>query len=262
MSQSLLSFQQTVTEHLSQDPPEHKDDLKAARKPSVDIREHNEASLPRTPSIHEKAQVKAKRSKKPRAAQGQEDFSGAFAKLKEETLQNMKRFEELFSSSSAQLASSIERIVQDLRKEMNESVFEIREKLHWLPVNLAEIKGMNPSEARVFILEARLRAEENARNEQVNKLLSAIDLIRCELRCTSENSMYPQGLPSIIAGMTATSVVNTMDSKSNEFNLKEFSRKMVNSIRDVPTPERVKLPRNPRLFLSVDLNRGKRRLST
>lgn len=243
---------------MSQDPPEPKDEA----KPANESKDQNETPQTRTPPTQEKVQSKAKRSKKPRASQSQEDFSASFAKLKEETLQNMKRFEELFSASSSQLASSIERIVQDLRKEMNESVFEIREKLHWLPVNIAEIKGMNPSEARIFILEARLRAEENARNEQINKLFSAIDLIRCELRCTSENSMYPQGLPSIIAGMTATSVVNTMDSKSNEFNLKEFSRKMVNSIRDVPTPERVKLPRNPRLFLSVDLNRGKRRLST
>ena len=54
--------------------------------------------------------------------------------------------------------------------ELDQVLAEIREKLSWLPMNLNQIKGKPPNEARLFTIEARLRMEENSRVEQFNSL--------------------------------------------------------------------------------------------
>jgi hypothetical protein len=224
---------------------------------SKDYRESPEPKETKTPPREEQiVQSKPKKMKKKKVQKSQPDLTENFKQLKAESLETMKNFEELFKNSSKKISEDVDGLIQDLRKDMNESVFEIREKLHWLPVNISEIKGMNPSEARIFILEARLRAEENARNEQVSKLFSALETLKSDLRCTSETTNYGVTFPSITN--------NTQDTRSNDWNLKEFSKRVVSSIRDVPTPERLrqKPVNHPRLFLSVDLRRGNRRLST
>ena len=61
------------------------------------------------------------------------------------------------------LVAPIEDRVQHLSMTSGQTVVELKEKLAWLPMNLSQLQGMNPTEARLFILEARLRSEENCR---------------------------------------------------------------------------------------------------
>lgn len=51
---------------------------------------------------------------------------------------------------------------------------DIKQKLSWLPINFSQIKGKDPTEARLFTIEARLRTEENARLEAFNKCMAAL----------------------------------------------------------------------------------------
>lgn len=57
----------------------------------------------------------------------------------------------------------------------NSAIQELKDKLNWLPISLSQLEGMNPSEARIFTIEARLRSEENSRIQAFNHLLYLID---------------------------------------------------------------------------------------
>lgn len=177
-------------------------------------------------------------------------------KLKAELLERSSQNEEFVKQNFKNFTSEVQNSIDSLRKEMYDSVFEVREKLHWLPVNVSQIKGMPPNEARVFILEARLRAEENARNEQIGKVMNIIDFIKNEIRSHSENTVYGATLPSIGS--------MTFDGKTGE-EMKEFNRKITNWVRDLPTPEKIRLRHKnyPKVSVSVDLAKAKqRRLSS
>ena len=61
---------------------------------------------------------------------------------------------------------------------LEEATCEIKDKLAWLPSNLTDLKGMGPSDARLFTIEARLRAEENSRIQAMSTIEKSIEGIR------------------------------------------------------------------------------------
>lgn len=77
--------------------------------------------------------------------------------------QNLQGLEEKWAKSKATL---------------EEATCEIKDKLTWLPINLTELKGMGPSDARLFTIEARLRAEENSRIQAMSTIEKSIESIR------------------------------------------------------------------------------------
>ena len=77
--------------------------------------------------------------------------------------QNLQGLEEKWAKSKATL---------------EEATCEIKDKLTWLPINLAELKGMGPSDARLFTIEARLRAEENSRIQAMSTIEKSIESMR------------------------------------------------------------------------------------
>jgi hypothetical protein len=78
----------------------------------------------------------------------------------------------------------IEDRIMNSKLSFEKITLELKEKLSWLPMNLSELSGMNPSAARLFTIEARLRAEENSRIQALNNLEKSLDIIR-------KNSMSP-----------------------------------------------------------------------
>lgn len=228
--------------------------LKSSVPPALpDLISQVTAEIPESPSLPtaETQKVRKPRKKKENPTGAKEEIQ----KIKEDLIEKSQKNEEFLEKSIKNISTEVETTINSLRKEMYDSVFEIREKLHWLPVNVSQIKGMPPNEARVFILEARLRAEENARNEQINKVMNALDILKNELRSNSENAMNGGTLPSIGS--------MTFDGKHGE--IKEYTRRMANWVRDLPTPEKIRLKfqNTPKVCVSVDLNKSKqRRLST
>ena len=55
---------------------------------------------------------------------------------------------------------------------------EIKHKLRWLPFNTKELAEMSPVEARLYVLETRLRAEETRRIRDTKCLAQTIETIR------------------------------------------------------------------------------------
>jgi hypothetical protein len=53
----------------------------------------------------------------------------------------------------------------------------LKSKLDWLPSNIQQISDLPPLEARIFILESRLRREETNRMQQKNEILKGDILI-------------------------------------------------------------------------------------
>lgn len=98
------------------------------------------------------------------------------------------------------LKAQIENSVKVLKSEINKKIFnevgileekmsasrlkleqayaEIKDKLNWLPINLSELKGMSPNDARLFTIEARLRAEENSRIQAFSSIEKSIETLR------------------------------------------------------------------------------------
>lgn len=98
------------------------------------------------------------------------------------------------------LKAQIDSSVQMLKSEINQKIFhevgileekmsasrlkleqayaEIKDKLTWLPINLSELKGMTPNDARLFTIEARLRAEENSRIQAFSSIEKSIETLR------------------------------------------------------------------------------------
>ena len=103
-----------------------------------------------------------------------------------------------FSLLDERLSKEITETILPLEKRMKEVIFknerdfsDIREKLAWLPMNFASIKDKSPTEARIFTLEARLRAEENLRNESVSRLIKMIDKIHSLSPILHEDGSLP-----------------------------------------------------------------------
>jgi len=232
------------------------EDFKASIPPaSPSLDRQVTLEVPESPSLPQSEVPKARKPRKHKK-EASTGVKEEIQKFKEDLFDKSRKNEEFLETSVKNISSEVENTINSLRKEMHESVFEVREKLHWLPVNVSQIKGMPPNEARVFILEARLRAEENLRNEQINKVMNALDVLKCELRSNSDLAMYGGTLPSIGS-------MNFEGRPGGE--VKEYTRRMANWVRDLPTPEKIRLKfqNTPKVSVSVDLNKSKqRRLST
>lgn len=89
--------------------------------------------------------------------------------------------DEKISKLLSEKVSVLEKFIQSNKVESEASLKEIKDKLSWFPMNVNEMKGKNPNEARIFTIEARLRLEENARVEQYNQIVTLINTLRSEL---------------------------------------------------------------------------------
>ena len=120
-----------------------------------------------------------------------EDYSKKISSLQ-------KYVDQKFELLESKLNKEINETIIPLEKRMkevilrNESDFvEIKEKLAWLPISFSQIKGKSPNEARIFTLEARLRAEENTRHEAINKILQMMDSFQANSPPLNEESYLP-----------------------------------------------------------------------
>ena len=184
------------------------------------------------------------------------NFSEEFTKISEEIkrlqigfAETVERETKLILQKTNSRFCEIEKNLNSIKLNFNGNLGELKEKLHWLPVNLNDIRGMPPSEARIFILEARLRSEENIRNEQYSKLLSVIDNIKVDIKTTSENSTFSHILPSIPS--------KTCNSETPDLISKETFKNFTSSIQSFIPSERLKLklPKYNRISMSVDLSK-------
>ena len=157
-----------------------------------------------------------------------DDFAKKLGRLQKYTDEKINLLEN-------KLNHEIDHYVMPLEKKLKESIInneselcELKEKLAWLPINLSQIHGKSPTEARVFTLEARLRAEENSRLENFNKLFQMINMMQStspemdgflpQIRALSvtRNNTYSQnsGLVSESIRMNAESELGKKDKKS------------------------------------------------
>lgn len=171
-----------------------------------------------------------------------------FLVFRNEVKEIIDKLEENMYSHLKSSHYKIENSISALRNHTTLDLSQLKEKLYWLPVDLKELKGMPPTEARIFILEARLRSEENIRNDQYNKLLSLIDNLKVNVKNTSENFLFSHVLPSIAS--------QSIDSKTPEVHRVTPSKRL-DSIRST-LPEdllKLKVSRRNRISMSVDLSK-------
>lgn len=147
--------------------------------------------------------------------------------------------------------SALENSLKFLKSNYTEDVSVLKEKLSWLPIELNEIRGMGPNEARMFVIEARLRSEENLRNEQFNKLFSMLDTMKVDLKSTSENIMFSHILPNLNN--------HTFDFSTPEVNNQDIVKRFTDSMISIVSTDRqkLKLPKQNRISMSVDLPKTK-----
>ncbi|OMJ82834.1 hypothetical protein SteCoe_16367 [Stentor coeruleus] len=109
-------------------------------------------------------------------------------------------FEDKFNRELNEHIIPLEKSLRITKMEMQCSIHELKEKLSWLPMNLSEIKGKDPNEARLYTIEARQRQEENVRGEQFNYIVSLITQLRNEISNYGQNQFAPTNLPQIFTG--------------------------------------------------------------
>ena len=107
-----------------------------------------------------------------------QEFKKEIANLKESLIVSAKDVEQRLTKQAANSIKILEDKVSKIKEENQEAFKEVHEKLSWFPVNVSQISGMNHSEARLFTLEARLRAEENSRIKSFNFLGKLIESMR------------------------------------------------------------------------------------
>lgn len=98
--------------------------------------------------------------------------------LKASLINSAKETEEKLSEEVANNIKLLNEKVAKIREENEESFKVVNEKLNWFPVNVNQIAGMTPNQARLFTLEARLRSEENSRIKAFNFLGKQIENLR------------------------------------------------------------------------------------
>lgn len=176
-----------------------------------------------------------------------------FKQLKTELEVSISKNEVKSQDTMHKLSEFVESSVGQMRIEVSDSLLELREKLKWLPINLKEIKGMSPSDARIFIIEARLRSEENMRIDQYNKMIGMLDSLRVDLKNSTANLANTSMLPNLQYSGISSQTPDIMN--------KDTYREPSKSFRNSPTPERIKfqLPRNVKISMSVDINKSKKR---
>lgn len=109
-------------------------------------------------------------------------------------------FEDKFNRELNEHIIPLEKSLRITKMEMQCSIHELKEKLSWLPMNLSEIKGKDPNEARLYTIEARQRQEENLRGEQFNYIVSLITQLRNEISHYGQNQFTLSNLPQIFTG--------------------------------------------------------------
>ena len=131
----------------------------------------------------EKKTVKPKKSIPPivRNMQAQErnqqaslDFSKKISQLQKYVDEQIQLFEDKFNYELNHFIRPLEKTLKEKILANDMDLVEIKQKLSWLPINLSQIQGKSPTEARIYTLEARLRSEENSRLESMNKLMKII----------------------------------------------------------------------------------------
>lgn len=83
------------------------------------------------------------------------------------------------------------------RSKLEQATLEIKDKLTWLPINLAELKGMSPNDARLFTIEARLRAEENSRIQALTSIEKSLESIRKHSVSPLQHKMHDRRTPDL-----------------------------------------------------------------
>ena len=86
------------------------------------------------------------------------EFLSANSLLKdliESTSENIERYIRTESEMLRQ------RLMTDCERKVEVETRELKAKLEWLPLNLEDVAGMTPTEARLYTLEMRIRNEEN-----------------------------------------------------------------------------------------------------
>lgn len=213
--------------------------------------------LPSPSETQEKLEIKPKKSKQ--KSKTNQDFAldfkdtvsnmqNDFNRLKEELQQSISKNESSSKQTMKNFSEFVEKNVNQMKIEVSDSLLELREKLKWLPINLKDIKGMSANEARIFILEARLRSEENIRSEQITKLIDMLDHFKVDLKSNSEFNNFGNLLPNINSGV---------GSQTTEFFTRDFYKNPPRSFRNSPTPDKNKfqIPKNLKISMSVDIRK-------
>lgn len=69
-------------------------------------------------------------------------------------------------------------IKEDLLHTLDEELIVIRKKLDWLPMDFSEIKDFNSVEARIYVLETRLRIEETNRMLERENIIHDLEKLK------------------------------------------------------------------------------------
>lgn len=89
---------------------------------------------------------------------------------------------------------------------------ELKDKLSWFPIKVSEISGMSPYDARLFTIEARLRAEENSRIQALNNVEKSLETIRkCSLSPIFYKSPERRATPDIKTSFDGLKTVSEIE---------------------------------------------------
>ena len=112
--------------------------------------------------------------------------------LRAELTQGPSVTEEL-TKAKAEIQTAVQALLGPVQAELatnkeltHTTIRELKEKLAWLPLSLCQLEGMDPTEARLFTIEARLRSEENLRIR-----------IQRDLKRLSEQISFGSTLPGV-----------------------------------------------------------------
>lgn len=120
-----------------------------------------------------------------------EDYSKKISSLQKYVDQKFELFESKLNKEINETIIPLEKRMKEVILRNESDFVEIKEKLAWLPISFSQIKGKSPNEARIFTLEARLRAEENTRHEAINKILQMMDSFQANSPPLNEESYLP-----------------------------------------------------------------------
>lgn len=118
----------------------------------------------------------------------------------------------------------LEEKISHAQNMLETTSLELKDKLSWLPINISELNGMGPLDARLFTIEARLRAEENSRIKALSTIEKSLDSIR-------KTSFSPLLLKSSDRKATPEPTLETLHSISEieEMRLPVFDRSIYTS---------------------------------
>ena len=114
------------------------------------------------------------------AALPQEEFDieEELNQYKQQLDEDLNRFKDDFSVTVNEKMQTIKEELLKAKNWFEGVTMELKDKLSWLPLSLAELNGMSPCDARLFTIEARLRAEENSRMLAINNIEKSLESIR------------------------------------------------------------------------------------